>query len=305
MLAQLADEIACDEAVVAHLHGMSQGSPCRVLRQGRGPQGAGGARHLQGRRGMPGQQAEEAFQQFLVIAQAGRKLPEKGAELFPQLQRPRGEEVRKAFLGVAQAPDMGDEARPLHAEAEIRRRLRMPAAVALGSLQAVEGAVQLDAVEYVGGVAQLVLLAQAGRIEQPAPGSVAPPRYADMQSVHGRIFILVSDVHPFRLSLPDGFDCARPRAGAPHGLDRTTVNPAPARAGGGNDHRIAPLQMSGFIARSSRIPAAATDASRPPGWSVSLRHAPQYGVAGAFAMAAGDVAQGHHADQAFLPVQHR
>src|SRR5690606_33297490 len=75
--------------------------------------------------------------------------------------------------------------RRLDAEHEIVGRVLAPAGKALGRLQRIEGAVDLDAVDRARGIGQLPALHQAVGIEITAPGGVAPAGYADMDTLHG------------------------------------------------------------------------------------------------------------------------
>src|SRR5882762_9384915 len=74
---------------------------------------------------------------------------------------------------------MGDEAGPLDREDEVVRRLLVPGVEAPRALQRVERSVDLNTVQPSGRVTQLVALRQAFRVEDAAPGRVAPSRDAD------------------------------------------------------------------------------------------------------------------------------
>src|SRR3546814_11983630 len=74
---------------------------------------------------------------------------------------------------------MGDEARRLDRKDEILRRRFSPAGVDIGCLQAIEGAVDLDAAEDRARMGQFTPMRQAFREEIAPPRSIGPARNAD------------------------------------------------------------------------------------------------------------------------------
>jgi len=87
---------------------------------------------------------EECIEALRVVCEGGRELPKKRTELVAQLEQPRREEVGKWLLDLTQALHVGDEARPLDREHEIRRCIVVPGPEAFRSLQRIEGSVDLD-----------------------------------------------------------------------------------------------------------------------------------------------------------------
>src|SRR5213075_2100017 len=82
------------------------------------------------------------------------------------------------------------------AEDEIRRRVRVPARIALRTLQGVERAIELDRRQRARRVLQLAPLRQSFRVELTAPGRIAPAGDADAD---------VCDQHGTRVcSMPRG-----------------------------------------------------------------------------------------------------
>ena len=102
-----------------------------------------------------GQELKEIFEQGSVEGEVRGKLPEDGAEFWSEEQQPGGEEVCERLFDVAQTEHVSDIARALYAEEEVRRGELAPAEKAEGPLQAVEGAVDLNGGEALGGVGEL------------------------------------------------------------------------------------------------------------------------------------------------------
>ena len=92
------------------------------------------------------QQRQKSGKTVFIELHVGRELPQERPELFAQQQRPGGEKIGHWLFDVLQPPHMGDIARPLDREHEAVRRFFTPAQIALGRLQAVERAIDLDAV---------------------------------------------------------------------------------------------------------------------------------------------------------------
>src|SRR6185369_3207043 len=99
---------------------------------------------------------------------------EDRAEFFFQRQHARGEEVGERLFDLAQLAHVGDEAAAFHCEDEVVGGIGVPAGVAGGVLQGIEGAVDFDRGEFRGGVGELVFLGEGGGVEGAAPGGVAP-----------------------------------------------------------------------------------------------------------------------------------
>ncbi len=74
---------------------------------------------------------------------------------------------------------MGDVARRFHRKDEIVWRFFGPAGEALGPLQRIKCAVDLDAAKHARGVRELAFMRQPFRIEDTAPRRIGPPRNAD------------------------------------------------------------------------------------------------------------------------------
>lgn len=158
VLAQQVDEGILHEALMADLYRMAQWGTGRRPRPWRVGVAVTAQATVMGLADGPGKQLEQLAEQPRVELETGRKLPEKGPQLVLQLQWAGGEEVGHGLGDVAQAPDMGDIARRLDAEDEVLRGLRIPAGKALGGLQGIEGAVDLDAAHRPRGVFQLPAL---------------------------------------------------------------------------------------------------------------------------------------------------
>jgi N-carbamoyl-L-amino-acid hydrolase len=184
--AELAEEGRRLEGRVPHLDGVPQPPvlghreprpvlhalvvPGRQLRRGKGR-----AREL----------LEEAGHPLRVVAELRRQLPQERAELVVEGEHPGGEEVRERRRDVAELLHVRDEARPLHREDEVLRRLRVPLPPRLGPLQGVERAVDLDRAQAARGELELAPLRQARGVEHAPPRRVAPPRDADPDLRHG------------------------------------------------------------------------------------------------------------------------
>ena len=93
------------------------------------------------------QGAQERLDPFRVEREVRRELPQQRPELRSQKQQAGGEEVRQRHLGVAQFQHVGDVAGRFHREHKIGRGARRPVGKVFRPLQAVEGAVDLDAAE--------------------------------------------------------------------------------------------------------------------------------------------------------------
>ena len=159
-----------EKALMADLDRVPQVAPVPRLGPGAlgepvaAPFGEGG-----GGLGVARQQCQEMVETLGIEAKGRRELPEDRAELLLQPQDAGGKEIGERRLDLAQPPDMGDEARALDAEDEIRRRLGVPARVAFRALQRVERAVKLDRRKPARCVLELATLRQALRIERSAP----------------------------------------------------------------------------------------------------------------------------------------
>src|SRR6266511_5399489 len=144
MLAQQCYECRIDEAWMTDLDRVAQRA-IDAVREARAASHflVAAARERARLVGVARQQIEEALESIGVEAEHRRQLPQERTELVAQIGDARGEEVRERQLRVAKLQHMRDEARPLDAEHEIRRRLVVPARVVLGPLQRVERAVDL------------------------------------------------------------------------------------------------------------------------------------------------------------------
>jgi hypothetical protein len=131
-----------------------------------------------------GQEVEKLLQQLAAIAKARRKLPEYRAQLVFQLEQPGCEEVRERRLDAPELEHVGDIARALEGEDEVVGNLVAPSRVARRRLERIEAAVELDAVETLGGIRELQALGQVLGIELAAPAGVTPAGDADARG-HG------------------------------------------------------------------------------------------------------------------------
>lgn len=125
------------------------------------------------------QQRQETLEKIGIESHVRRELPEDRPKLGAKPQQAGGEEIGERRLDLAQPQHMGDETRSLDRKDEIVGRFVAPAAEAFGTLQTVEGAVDLDRRKVPGGVGKLLLLRQALRVELAAPGRIGPAGYAD------------------------------------------------------------------------------------------------------------------------------
>src|SRR6516225_869090 len=91
-----------------------------------------------------------------VEPEAGRELPQEGAELLLEPQHAGGEEIGERRLYIMQLFEVSDEPAALDGEDEAVRGVVMPA-----------------------GVGQLVGMAQPARIKGPAPAAIVPAGNAD------------------------------------------------------------------------------------------------------------------------------
>lgn len=114
------------------------------------------------------------------------ELPQDRSELVAEGQYAGGEEVRESLLDVAQPKHVRDVARPFDGEHETGVHGRAPAAVALGSLERIEGAVELDGRKVLPDELQLSAMCETPRIEVAAPARVSPPRGADAHAASCR-----------------------------------------------------------------------------------------------------------------------
>src|SRR5262245_31580543 len=120
------------------------------------------------------QRGEKRVETLAVVGEARRELPEERAELVLELEQAGREEVRERRVHSAEPEHVGDVARPLDGEYEAVRHSVAPARVALGALQRVEAAVELDRGETLRRELELALLRQSFGIEVAAPGRVTP-----------------------------------------------------------------------------------------------------------------------------------
>src|SRR5690348_9334480 len=88
---------------------------------------------------------------------------------------------------------VGGEARALKRELEPVRHLARPFAEGCRRLGAVEGAIDLDRGEPLGGVSELLRMRQALRIKHPAPGLKRPAADADIDWARFRSHLPVID----------------------------------------------------------------------------------------------------------------
>src|SRR5438552_16147 len=107
--------------------------PHMVAEAGIVPVGEGGRRL-----GIARQQIEKSAKAIGLIMKAGRQLPQNRAELFPQQQDARSEEIGEGDFDVLEALDMREEAAALHGKDEIIGRGLIPGAVTRRTLERVE-----------------------------------------------------------------------------------------------------------------------------------------------------------------------
>ena len=108
-----------------------------------------------------------------------RKLPDDGAEFFPEAKEPGGEKVGEGLPRFRQLAEVRQEAPALEREHKAGRSDLVPRLEGRRPLQGVEGSVDFERVETPAGVGQLVLLRQSDRVEIPPPRRVVPTRDAD------------------------------------------------------------------------------------------------------------------------------
>ena len=117
---------------------------------------------------------EESVEPLSVVREVRRQLPEERPELVAELEQAGSEEIRERRLGFAQPQHVRDVARSLDGEHEAVWHGVAPTRVALGPLQRIEAAVELDRGELLGRELELTLLRQTLGIEVAAPRSVTP-----------------------------------------------------------------------------------------------------------------------------------
>ena len=114
-----------------------------------------------------------------VEPEAGRELPQEGAELLLEPQHAGGEEIGERRLYIMQLFEVSDEPAALDGEDEAVRGVVMPSCEGVGALERIMRAVDLDRVDLPAGVGQLVGMAQPARIKGPAPAAIVPAGNAD------------------------------------------------------------------------------------------------------------------------------
>src|SRR5690348_9975200 len=156
-LAQERDELRGAEAVMAHFDDVAQLQAVRLRRQ----------------------QLEKGAEVRRLELLERRELPEQRPEPVAELGHARADEALDRIAGLAQHPAVGREAGGLDREHEAVRHLARPLAEAFWLLRAVIGGVDLDRGEMLAGVAELLRLREAFRIEHAPPGRKIPPPDAD------------------------------------------------------------------------------------------------------------------------------
>ena len=129
--------------------------------------------------GVVGKKFQEIFHFIALEFETGGKLPQERSELFTKKQNAGSEEIGERSFDFAETLDVGDVARTFHGKLEIGGRGVVPALEAGGTLHGIEGAIDLEGREFAGGIFELLALGKFWRIEDAAPGYVAPSRNAD------------------------------------------------------------------------------------------------------------------------------
>ena len=91
------------------------------------------------------------IEEFFVEREGGWELPEERAKFLVEGEQAGGEEIGEWDFDIAKAADVGDVAASFYGENEVFRRVAVPALVAGGSLEGVEGAVEFDGRELAAG----------------------------------------------------------------------------------------------------------------------------------------------------------
>jgi hypothetical protein len=136
---------------------------------------------------IPRQQLKKVFEPLFVITELRRKLPEKRAGFFREVEDTGGEEIGERLLDVGEPQQMGDVAAALDGKHEVCRRLVAPCVVTFRALQRIKRAVDFDRGKGARGIFEFPPLRESGRIENAAPRLVAPARDADSYQAHNAV----------------------------------------------------------------------------------------------------------------------
>src|SRR5690606_5748676 len=123
----------------------------------------------------------------------GRQLPQNRSELVGQLEDAGGQEVGQGHFDVVQLLVVGDEPAAFDGVDEVVGSRLVPPSTCRRGSEAIERAVDLDAVEDVGGVLEFSRLGQSFRIESLAPAGVVPTGDTDPDLAHSG-----TDTRPYR-----------------------------------------------------------------------------------------------------------
>src|SRR5262249_46551490 len=124
-------------------------------------------------------QRQEMLKAFIVKSEAGRELPQKGAQFLFEPQDAGGKEIGERGFDVAELLQMGDEPAALDHEHKALRGLVVPSRKGIGVLQRIMGAVDLDRVAPPAGMGELIGIPQSRWVKAPAPASIGPAGDAD------------------------------------------------------------------------------------------------------------------------------
>lgn len=122
---------------------------------------------------------QKIFHFFRVEFEIRRKLPEEWAEFFAKKQHAGGQEIREGRFDFAETLNVRDVTRAFYGEFEIGWSRIMPALEAGRALQGIEGAVDFKRSKFARGEFEFLALRQFCRVEDAAPGRIAPAGNAD------------------------------------------------------------------------------------------------------------------------------
>jgi hypothetical protein len=101
--------------------------------------------------GITGKKLEEGFETLRIKREIWWKLPQDGAQLFAESHYARSEKIRESRFDIFKPKYVRDVARVFDGEDEIGWSFGYPALETRGSSERVEGAVDFDRAEIVGG----------------------------------------------------------------------------------------------------------------------------------------------------------
>src|SRR5579872_4552200 len=175
VFAQDRDVFFARKALMAYLHGMSQGAilfdfkPCPSVHKTIVIGTHIGSLFMGSR-----QEFEKAFENLWLKLEAGRKLPQNWSELLSKPQNPLRAKVGNWPFAILQPANVRNESRRLHRKNKILRGLLTPVFEAWRLLERIERTVQLDAVEMLRSERELLLRREFLGIKGTFPALVLP-----------------------------------------------------------------------------------------------------------------------------------